>query len=57
MKHPENGDVLENGMHGSIKREAINCRLQVLGSQLQVRISSADKEANVRLAVKKILSQ
>ena len=57
MKHPGNEVVLEDGMHESIKRDAINCRLQVLGCWLQVRISSADKEANVRQAIKKILSQ
>ena len=39
MKDPGNEDVLEDGAYENIKREAINCRLHVLGYQLQVRIS------------------
>ena len=39
MKDPGNEDVLEHGAYENLKREAINCRLQVLGYQLQVRIS------------------
>ena len=38
MKDPGNEDVSEDGTYENIKREAINCRLQVLGYQLQVRI-------------------
>ena len=37
-KDPGNEDVLEDCTYENIKREAINCRLQVLGYQLQVRI-------------------
>ena len=37
-KDPGNEDVSEDGTYENIKREAINCRLQVLGYQLQVRI-------------------
>ena len=33
-----NEDVLEDGAYENIKREAINCRLHVLGYQLQVGI-------------------
>ena len=40
MKEPGNEDVLEEGTYENIQREAINCRLQVLGYQLQVRIIS-----------------
>ena len=71
MKDPGNEDVLENGMYENIKKEAINCRLHELKPHSELsdnhgvhfivetllNISSADKEANVRLAVKKILSQ
>ena len=39
MKVPGNEDVLEDGTHENIQREAINCRLQVSAYQLQVRIS------------------
>ena len=39
MKDPGNEDVLEDGAFQKITREAINCRLQVLGYHLQVRIS------------------
>ena len=39
MKDPGNEDVLEDGAIEKITREAINCRLQVLGYHLQVRIS------------------
>ena len=38
MKDPGNEDVLENSMYENIKGESINCRFQVLGYQLQVRI-------------------
>ena len=39
MKVPRNEGVLEDSMYENIKREAINCKLQVAGYQLQVRIS------------------
>ena len=39
MKDPGNEDVLEDGTYENIKRDAINCRLQVLGYRLQVKIS------------------
>ena len=37
-KDPGDEDVSEDCTYENIKREAINCRLQVLGYQLQVRI-------------------
>ena len=39
MKVPGDEDVLEDGTYENIQREELNCRLQGLGYQLQVRIS------------------
>ena len=42
MKDPGNEDIIigmEDGRYKNTKRESINCRLQVLGHELQDRIS------------------
>ena len=48
MKNPGNEDALEDGTYENIQREPINCTLQVLGYQLQVRIISFMHNRNAR---------